>query len=229
MEHAVTLDELLPLLEGVATACDFGAAVIAHVPQKLKFRLACEARDALGHEWTDGTLRYWLAPGCHTEERVEAQREVSRLAKRRWYEKNAEAECERSRRFYEANPDYNTTYQNRRYAEDPAYALTHATRSRVNCALRAAVGQPGKARPTVELLGCNAEDYRLYLEGLFEPGMSWENWGAWHVDHVQPLASFDLSDPEQQAQAFHYTNTQPMWADENLSKGSLHDGLRHRY
>ncbi|AHM03043.1 hypothetical protein roselon_00603 [Roseibacterium elongatum DSM 19469] len=59
--------------------------------------------------------------------------------------------------------------------------------------------------------------------------MSWENRGEWHVDHVRPLASFDLSDPGQQAQAFHFSNTRPLWAGDNLSKGSLHDGVRHRH
>ena len=90
------------------------------------------------------------------------------------------------------------------------------------------VGEPGKARPSLDLLGCSAEEYRVYLERLFEPGMDWENREEWHIDHVIPLASFDLSDPDQQARAFHYTNTRPMWAEDNLLKGSLHQGVRHR-
>ncbi|MCC5957687.1 MAG: hypothetical protein JJU07_16425 [Natronohydrobacter sp.] len=234
MTQVTTLEDLLPLLEGATTAREFGAVVIAHVPQRprgLRQRLACEACDALGHDWTDGTLRDWLKPGRHTEERIGANREAAREASRRWRSENAEAHRERKRRWYEGNPDYNTAYKNWRYAEDPSYALARATRSRVHHALKAAVGSPGKARPTMELLGCSAEDYRLHLESMWEPGMTWENWSpdGWHIDHVRPLASFDLSDPGQQAKAFHYTNTRPLWSKDNLSKGSLHGGTRHRH
>ncbi len=245
MTNVTTLDELLPLLDGATTARAFGAIVIAVVPTRprgLRPRLALAARDALGHDWTDAYLRQWLSPRRHSEARVEAEREadrrwreenreVHRETRRRYYAENAKTGREATRRWLEENPDHYNDYRNKRRVVDPAFALTLATRNRVYHALRAAVGQPGKSRSTMELLGCSADELRLHLESLWEPGMTWQNWGpdGWHVDHVRPIASFDLSDPEQQARAFHYTNTQPMWADENLSKGSLHDGLRHRY
>jgi len=58
------------------------------------------------------------------------------------------------------------------------------------------------------------------LEGLFKPDMTWANYGAeWHIDHKRPCVSFNLTDPAQQRECFHYTNLQPLWATENLQKG----------
>jgi hypothetical protein len=54
----------------------------------------------------------------------------------------------------------------------------------------------------------------------FRPGMTWENYGpVWHVDHIKPCAKFDLTDPDQQRACFHFSNLQPLFADENLRKG----------
>lgn len=73
-------------------------------------------------------------------------------------------------------------------------------------------------------LGCTIEELKAHLESLFKPGMTWDNWGhtgdVWHLDHIIPLASFDLTDPEQVKLACHYTNLQPLWATENLQKGA---------
>ncbi len=62
---------------------------------------------------------------------------------------------------------------------------------------------------------------REHLEKQFKEGMTWENHGlyGWHIDHIIPCASFDLTDLEQQKKCFHYTNLQPLWAKENLIKG----------
>jgi len=58
-----------------------------------------------------------------------------------------------------------------------------------------------------------------YLESKFLPGMSWENRNLWHLDHIRPLKTFDLSEPAQLAAACHFTNLQPLWAADNLRKG----------
>jgi len=71
----------------------------------------------------------------------------------------------------------------------------------------------------IPLLGCRVTELVQYLEAKFQPGMSWENRHLWHIDHIQALALFDLTDPLQCAQAFHYTNLQPLWAADNLRKG----------
>ena len=73
----------------------------------------------------------------------------------------------------------------------------------------------------MELLGVSMNEVRAYLELQFKSGMTWENYGykGWHIDHIIPCASFDLTDPEQQRRCFHYTNLQPLWWHENLAKG----------
>jgi len=70
------------------------------------------------------------------------------------------------------------------------------------------------------LVGCPVGFLRSYIEGKFQKGMTWENYGEWHVDHIRPCASFDLNDKEQVIQCFNWRNLQPMWASENCSKGS---------
>lgn len=57
----------------------------------------------------------------------------------------------------------------------------------------------------------------------FEPKMTWDNYGKWHVDHIIPLVRFNLQDRNEFLQACHYTNLQPMWATENLKKGARLD------
>jgi hypothetical protein len=70
-------------------------------------------------------------------------------------------------------------------------------------------------------LGCTINELITYLELKFQPEMSWDNYGkfGWHIDHIVPLASFNLEDPEELKKACHYTNLQPLWAKDNLSKG----------
>ena len=72
-----------------------------------------------------------------------------------------------------------------------------------------------------ESLVCmSQENLRAYFESKFIAGMSWDNYGKWHIDHIVPLSSFNLLDPEQVKVACHYTNLQPLWAKDNLKKGS---------
>jgi hypothetical protein len=61
----------------------------------------------------------------------------------------------------------------------------------------------------------------MHLESKFQYGMNWDNWSfeGWHIDHIVPLASFDLTDRKQLLLACHYTNLQPLWAIDNFSKG----------
>jgi len=85
-----------------------------------------------------------------------------------------------------------------------------------------------KTGKTVEMLGCSIQEFRAHLTAQFKDGMSWENYGEWEIDHIKPCRAFDLRDPEQQKLCFHYSNLQPMWADENKRKSDKVNGLRAR-
>lgn len=74
------------------------------------------------------------------------------------------------------------------------------------------------------LLGCSTENLKSYIAKQFEPEMSWNNWGDWHLDHIRPLSSFNLDDNQELEKACHYSNLQPLWAFDNLSKGGRWTG-----
>jgi len=82
-----------------------------------------------------------------------------------------------------------------------------------------------KGNIAVDNLGCSLNLLKSYLESKFQPEMTWDNWSrtGWHIDHIRPLSSFNLTDPEQLKQACHYTNLQPLWAKNNLIKGSKYE------
>lgn len=138
---------------------------------------------------------------------------------RSWYARNKERWKAQVKAWGKANPE--KIYAAHRAwflknSKDPYFRLVAALRTRVQQALR---GKCKSAR-TLELLGCPVEAFREHLQNMFKRGMSWENYGLWHVDHVRPCDSFDLSDPVQQRQCFNFLNLQPLWATENLSKGN---------
>lgn len=109
-----------------------------------------------------------------------------------------------------------------RYWSDPAYRLGVLLRQRTQHALKGKV----KVGSAVKHLGCTPAEAKAHIESLFRDGMTWENQGrwGWHVDHVRPLSSFDLTDPEQFRAASHYTNLQPLWWHENLTKHAKWEG-----
>jgi hypothetical protein len=83
-----------------------------------------------------------------------------------------------------------------------------------------AVKSDQRAGSAVRDLGCSIARFKLFIEYQFKSGMTWDNRGEWHLDHVKPLSSFDLTDRQQFLDACHYTNYQPMWAEDNIKKGA---------
>ena len=148
------------------------------------------------------------------EENREKQREHSRKSKvknrehqRKWREENRERLREYKRKWLKNGTPAAKNYR-----------IAINLRRRVNGVINGAY----KSAPTLELLGCSIEELKQHIEAQFAEGMIWDNYGkdGWHIDHIKPCASFDLTDPEQQRQCLHYTNLQPLFAEDNLSKGA---------
>lgn len=118
-------------------------------------------------------------------------------------------------------------YRKKRANNDPTFKATIAMRRRFYMAIRNQVydGWNIRSGQAVRLLGCTMAEFVAYIESLWSDGMTWENWtrDGWHIDHIVPLAAFDLSDEEQVKAACHYTNLRPLWAKDNLRKGAKVD------
>lgn len=146
--------------------------------------------------------------------------------------KNREHYLEYSKKYRENNKDKIKQYElankdrineNRRKnkakrrGSDPKFVISHSLR----CRLRSALAGESKSTSTLSLLGCSVEYLVQHLENQFTDGMNWDNYGlyGWHIDHIKPCASFDLTKEEEQRKCFHYTNLQPLWAKDNYAKG----------
>ena len=125
----------------------------------------------------------------------------------KWYLKN-------KKRLFETRK----IYEKIRRKTDLNFKLSCNLRWRVWSALKGL----NKSKSTIKLLDCSFDYLKSHLESQFTEGMSWSNYGrkGWHIDHIRPCASFDMSKSEEQAKCFHYTNLQPLWAKDNLSKNN---------
>lgn len=147
-----------------------------------------------------------------------------------FYKKNKLSIDERNRKYFLENKDkikirqkkyekkFRNNYRKNRAKTDPIFRIRINLRARIKSAIKGNY----KSGSAVRDLGCSILELKQYLESKFQPGMSWENYGrnGWHIDHIIPLSSFDLTDREQFKKACHYTNLQPLWAEENLKKSN---------
>lgn len=197
-----------------------GVAILAHkkfgfilqdaewINSKKKYLWKCSG----GHVWgarTDGILDGKGCPDCYQATFLSISDRVLR---------KKEADRNYTSKTKEKKRKYDQIYRNKRYKEDPIYKLRIVLRARFRMALK----KQRKSGSAVRNLGCSIPEFRVYLEGKFTTGMTWDNWSpkGWHIDHVKPLAGFDLSNQEELKKALHYTNLQPLWASDNLSKGA---------
>lgn len=131
-------------------------------------------------------------------------------------EKNKDKRREYIKEYHQKNKDKINAYKRERNKSKPTVKLVNVCRVRINkyYKLKGVV----KSRHTMEMLGCTAEELRDHLQSQFTEGMTLENHGAWHIDHIIPLASANTE--EEIIKLCHYTNLQPLWAEDNWLKGT---------
>lgn len=162
-------------------------------------------------------------------------KEKLRQQKKDYYEENKEELIEKQKEYYKLHIEEKKIYD-KEYIKDNKELRNRQAREyikqrrhndisfKILCNLRtrtwrALKGKVKKSNKTIKLVGCSIEFLKKHLEKQFTEGMNWDNYGKWHVDHIKPCASFDLTKESEQRECFHYTNLQPLWAKENLSKG----------
>jgi Prasinovirus endonuclease VII len=152
------------------------------------------------------------------QKNIEKYKEKGKL-----YRKNNRKKFLEYAKMYLQNPKNKKRKNERRrerYKTDIKYKLECNLRNRI----RIAIKRGFKSKTTINLLGCSLEYLKQHLESQFKPGMTWKNYGfgdnKWHIDHIKPCSSFDLSKPEEQCKCFNYKNLQPLWQHDNLTKSN---------
>ena len=145
----------------------------------------------------------------HKEQRLNHSKE--------YYQKNKSQKQTYSLKYYEENKSKINTYRKFRKKTDPIYKLRVGMSIRLNHFLK--TKNLRKNNTTFNIIGCTPEELKKYLESLFTENMTWDNHGlfGWHIDHKIPLSSATTED--EIYKLCHYTNLQPLWSKDNLSKG----------
>lgn len=136
-----------------------------------------------------------------------------------WQRENKDKKAIISKRYYLANRSKIISYTKfwKREKRSLQARLVDNYRGRIIKAIKR------RSNSSSELLGCDVDYLMKHLENMFKPGMSWDNYGKWHVDHIKPCVAFDLQDKSQLFECFNYKNLQPLWAYDNRSKGGKYE------
>jgi hypothetical protein len=119
------------------------------------------------------------------------------------------------KKWVDKNKEHRKKYINE-YNSDPKNKIKNSLRSRINQLLNKQYNNP----KTLNLVGCDYEFLMGYIENKFTEGMSWDNYGyyGWHLDHIIPVSSAKTE--KDVYKLYHYTNLQPLWAEDNLRKSN---------
>lgn len=131
--------------------------------------------------------------------------------------------CKKNReRWCEENRDHYNEWCRNYYKNNINHRIAVSMRNSLSKCVKGLV-KYGKA---MVLLGCTVDEFKLHIESLWVEGMTWDNYGVggWSFDHIKPIAAFDLSQESEQRECFHWSNFQPMWLLDNISKNSRFNG-----
>jgi hypothetical protein len=141
--------------------------------------------------------------------------------KKKYKENNKEKVYLMRKKYYESNKikiaNYKKDWAEKKRKSDPIFKYKNNVRDLIRKSFKRVNNEFKKSTKTELILGCSLDEFRLYIELQFKKGMTLENHGLWHLDHIIPLASAQTED--EIIKLNHYTNFQPLWAKENLSKG----------
>lgn len=198
--------------------------------QRKRYAADPEKFRALALKWhADNTIRAnkrsakWKADNpaavaAYNKEYYAENRQESKDRFRSWVQDNALRRKEYMRLWHVENPEKNRSYSKRRL-ENIRVRIENAVRCRIWATI---IRGSKNGRRSLSLLGYSAEDLRAHIQRQFSQGMTWDNYGEWHIDHVIPLSSFNYQtpdDPEFKA-AWAMTNLRPLWKIDNLRKGA---------
>ncbi len=125
-----------------------------------------------------------------------------------------EKQKQQTKQWLKDNPSYMSEWMINKYRTDPS----HKIKSVIQASLYQMLTD--KSNPSLWYIGCSIEELKQHLESQFTSNMNWDNHGqyGWHIDHIKPVNTFDLTDEEQLKRCWHYTNLRPLWWDENLRR-----------
>ena len=154
------------------------------------------------------------------KERYSENKESERVRMREYYKENKEICIASTKRWMSRNEGYSAKYALERKKVDPEFKLYGLLRGMVVRVSR--LGLKNKKSSYESILGYDRIELRNHLESQFQDGMSWDNHGEWHIDHIIPVSHFikkGIYDPEK---INALENLQPLWAEDNLKKGAKH-------
>lgn len=147
---------------------------------------------------------------------TENNKEYRKEYRRQYNIKNKEIENKKCIEWYKKNKHKVNEWYRNRIATDPLFKLTSNIRGLIRISIKGN-GYTKKSK-TYQILGCSFEDFKTHLENQFTEGMTWENQGEWHMDHIYPVSR--AIDEEHLIKLNHYTNFQPLWAEDNIKKSN---------